>query len=301
MRGLITATSVLALSACYEGVEPDDWYLDSGFGDTLGDASGAEGADGMQDEGDPTTTGDPTSGDGDSTTGDGDGDPTTGDGDGDPTTGDGDGDPTTGDGDGDGGQTTGDGDGDGDPTTGDGDGDGDPTTGDGDGDSTTSGDGDGDLEPLPNNDYCDPVSSWNANWVDMELEVLELVNQARAQGGDCDSQGVFAPSGPLSWDPTLTCAARVHSKDMADNNFFDHTNLQGNGPGWRFDQAGYNGGGWGENIAAGYSDPASVVQGWLDSDGHCANMLNPSFSLIGIGYATGNGDWTHYWTQTFGG
>jgi uncharacterized protein YkwD len=88
---------------------------------------------------------------------------------------------------------------------------------------------------------------------------------------------------------------------MAINDFFDHTNLQGNGPGWRLTQAGYAGGGWGENIAAGYPDPTAVVQGWLDSDGHCANMLNPAFSLIGVGYAyDGGSSYGHYWTQTFG-
>ena len=180
-------------------------------------------------------------------------------------------------------------------------GDGDPTTttsGDGDGDPTTG--GNGEPAPMPNLPYCDPVSNWSANWVMLELEVVDLVNAARAQGGNCGSEGNFPPSGPLTWQANLTCAARVHSKDMADNNFFSHTNLQGNGPGWRLNQAGYNGGGWGENIAAGYGSPGQVVQGWLDSDGHCANMLNPSFSLIGVGYAFGNGQYGHYWTQTFG-
>jgi uncharacterized protein YkwD len=270
--------SAAALVGCYDGIDPEDWYANTSLAGTF-DETGEAGS-GMQDS---------TSGDSMTTTGDGDGDPTTTTGDG-----DGDGDPTT---------TTGDGDGDGDPTTTTGDGDGDPTTttGDGDGDpTTTTGDGDGDPEPLPNNAYCNPVSNWNPDWIAAELEVLDLVNEARAQGGNCGTQGNFPPSGPLTWHPALTCAARVHSKDMNDNNFFDHTNLQGNGPGWRLAQAGYNGGGWGENIAAGYGDPVSVVQGWLDSDGHCANMLNGGFSLIGIGYVFGNGEWGHYWTQTFG-
>ncbi|PRQ08606.1 Cysteine-rich secretory protein family protein [Enhygromyxa salina] len=267
----------MASSACYSGIDPDTWYLDGGFGDTLGETDGSEAADSAQGDGD----GDPSSTTGD---GDGDGDPTTGD----PTTGDGDGDPdpTTGDGDPD--PTTGDG---------DGDGDGDPTTG---GPSTGDGDGDGEGDPLPNNPYCNPVSDWAQSWVDKELEVIELVNMARAQGGNCGSEGDFAPSGPLTWEAALTCAARVHSKDMADNNYFSHTNQQGNGPGWRLGQAGYDGGGWGENIAAGYPSPSDVVQGWLDSDGHCANMLNGSFTLIGVGYASGNGQYGSYWTQNFG-
>ncbi|MFO7566836.1 MAG: CAP domain-containing protein [Enhygromyxa sp.] len=273
-RVWIALTSAALLSGCYEGIDVEDWY-------------GAEGLDGFDSFADET--GDEGQGSsGDSSGGDGDGDPSTGDddGDGDPTTtGDGDGDPTTGDGDGD-------------PTTGDGDGD--PTTGDGDGDPTT-GDGDGDPD-VPSNAYCDPVSNWDPAWVDFELQVLQLVNQARAQGGNCGTQGNFNPSGPLSIDPALTCAARVHSKDMADNNYFSHTNLQGQGPGYRIGQAGYSGSGWGENIAAGYSTPQQVIDGWLDSDGHCANMLNPGFKDIGIGYAYGGGSqYGHYWTQNFGG
>lgn len=267
--------SVALSSGCYEGIDADDWYADDGIGAETGDSAGQEGNSEGQGDGDP----DPT--------GDGDPDPTTtGDGDPDPT-GDGDPDPT--------------GDGDPDPTTGDGDGD--PTTGDGDPDPTTgTGDGDGDPNDVPDNAYCNPVSNWDAAWIDRELEVLDLVNQARAQGGNCGSEGNFPPSGPLSIHPALTCAARVHSKDMADNDFFSHTNLQGQGPGWRIGQAGYNGNGWGENIAAGYSSPQQVVDGWLDSDGHCSNMLNPGFSLIGIGYAYGGGSsYGHYWTQAFGG
>ena len=186
-----------------------------------------------------------------------------------------------------------------DTSSGDGDGDTTTTTGDGDGDTTTTTTGGGEL---PNNAYCDPVADWDPEWVAWELEVIELVNQARAQGGNCGGQGSFPPSGPLTWEPALTCAARVHSLDMADNDYFSHTNLEGNGPGWRLNQAGYNGGGWGENIAAGYGSPTQAVQGWLDSDGHCANMLNPGFSETGVGYAYGPGaSYGHYWTQTFGG
>jgi uncharacterized protein YkwD len=174
-----------------------------------------------------------------------------------------------------------------------GDGDGDPTTGDGDGDGESD---------VPDNAYCSPVANWNSAWVDLELQVLQLVNQARAQGGNCGTQGNFGPSAPLSIHPALTCSSRVHSKDMADNNYFNHTNLQGQGPGYRISQAGYSGSGWGENIAAGYGTAQQVVDGWLDSDGHCANMLNPGFKDIGIGYAYGaNSQYKHYWTQNFGG
>ena len=270
----MVAVVVTASTACYDETNRGDVFGDDGFGG-LDETTGAESSDPtIGDEGDPG----PTSGDGDpATSGDGDGDPdptTTGDGDGDP-------DPTT----------TGDGDGDPNPTT----------TGDGDGDPDPSTTG-GDPSDVPDNAYCNPVSDWDPAWVDWELEVLELVNQARAQGGNCHSQGTFPPSGPLSIHPALTCAARVHSMDMADNDFFDHTNLQGKGPGWRLGQAGYMSNTWGENIAAGYGSPQEVVTGWLASDGHCSNMLEPGFDEIGIGYAYSNGSsYKHYWTQDFGG
>jgi uncharacterized protein YkwD len=264
----VALASAVVLSGCYEGIDPSEWYGadDNDSWDSFSNETGDEGQDSSGGDGDGD--GDPGDGDGDSSTGDGDGDSSTGDGDGDPNTGDGDGDPTTGD-----------------------------------------GDGDGEPEPepepdpsVPDNSYCNPVANWNSAWVDLELQVLTLVNQARAQGGNCGSQGNFGPSGPLTLVPALTCAARVHSKDMADNNFFSHTNLQGQGPGYRIAQAGYNGSGWGENIAAGYSTPQQVIDGWLSSDGHCANMLNPGFKDIGIGYAYGpNSQYGHYWTQVFGG
>lgn len=154
---------------------------------------------------------------------------------------------------------------------------------------------------MPDNAYCNPVDGWDAQWIAYELEVIELVNQARAQGGNCGAYGNKAPSGPLTWEPHLTCAARVHSLDMASKDYFDHTNLEGHDPGWRLGQAGYQGGGWGENIAAGYPSPSDAVQGWLDSDGHCNNMLSGDFTTTGVGYAYDAGaSYGAYWTQTFG-
>ncbi len=209
---------------------------------------------------DEPTTGDPTTGD--PTTGD----PTTGD----PTTGD----PTTGD------PTTGD------PTTGD------PTTGD-----PTTGGNDG--PPVPDNSYCNPVADWPEEWWSREEEMLPLVNAHRSQGANCGSQGNFGPAPALTAHPALRCAARAHSKDMADNNFFSHTNLMGESPGDRIDKTGYNWSTWGENIAAGNATAAATVNQWMNSDGHCANIMNPSFQHIGIGYSPG-GQYGHMWTQVFG-
>ncbi|MCR9163144.1 MAG: DUF4215 domain-containing protein [Nannocystaceae bacterium] len=154
---------------------------------------------------------------------------------------------------------------------------------------------------LPDNGYCMPVHDWNESWVDWELEVIALVNQARATPTNCGSEGSFGAADPVVYEPALTCAARVHSKDMGDNGFFSHTNPSGEGPAVRIAAAGYDWSTWGENIAAGQGSPSAVVNGWLDSDGHCANLMNPNFSELGVGYYHAPGSpYTRYWTQNFG-
>ena len=95
-------------------------------------------------------------------------------------------------------------------------------------------------------------------------------------------------------DPAPRCAARRHSQDMGERQYFDHINPDGEDPGDRLSSAGYVASTWGENIAFGYPDAESVVAGWMQSDGHCANILRPNFTEIGIGYAQGD-----LWTQVF--
>jgi uncharacterized protein YkwD len=149
---------------------------------------------------------------------------------------------------------------------------------------------------VPSNAYCDPVADWPDEWRAFEEEVLALVNERRAGGADCHSQGTFAPAGPLEFDLALRCAARAHSMDMGVRDFFSHTNPDGDDPGDRMSYAGYSGFGWGENIAWGYPTSSDVVAGWMSSDGHCANIMRPQWTVIGVGYYEGN-----IWTQTFGG
>jgi len=153
---------------------------------------------------------------------------------------------------------------------------------------------------VPDNAYCVPVGDWDPGWAQLELDVLALVNQVRAQGADCGSKGMFAATGPLTMDPALRCAAREHSADMAARNFFDHTNPDGESPWDRMGKAGYGSySNAGENIAAGSPDAQGTMNQWLGSDGHCANIMSPSFQHIGVGYSTG-GPYGHLWTQVFG-
>jgi uncharacterized protein YkwD len=119
-------------------------------------------------------------------------------------------------------------------------------------------------------------------------EVLRLVNVERGNVG--------AP--PVAWDDSLASVAYGHSVDMDARNFFSHTNPSGQGPSERLAAAGVTGlRMWGENIAYGQSDPADVMNAWMNSTGHRNNILNPSFTLLGVGV---HGPGTIWWTQVFG-
>lgn len=90
---------------------------------------------------------------------------------------------------------------------------------------------------------------------------------------------------------------------MAARGYFDHTSPEGEGPGTRVAEAGYSGRGWGENIAQGYGSAQAVVDGWMNSPGHRANILNCDFNELGVGYAEGSSRGNVpgiYWTQVFG-
>ncbi len=149
-------------------------------------------------------------------------------------------------------------------------------------------------EPLP------PAGDWPAQWVAFEAEVLQLSNQQRARGAVCGGQAM-APAGPLADHPALRRAARDHSQDMARRNYFDHTSPEGHTPMQRAHAAGFPGSFVGENIAAGQPTPTRVVEGWMNSPGHCLNLMDPRFTLLGVGYAyEGANSYGHLWTQNFG-
>ena len=129
----------------------------------------------------------------------------------------------------------------------------------------------------------------------IEQQVLALTNTLRQQHG-CPA---------LQRSPELTNAAQGHSQDMAEHNYFNHIDGNGNTPKVRAQQAGYLGHGGTENIAAGYATAEAVVMAWYNetapNDGHRLNLLNCSLTDMGIGYATNSSsDFGTYWTQDFG-
>lgn len=122
-----------------------------------------------------------------------------------------------------------------------------------------------------------------------EQEVIDLTNAYRAQHG-CP---------PVVVVSELMTAARQHSQDMAQNNYFSHTGRDGSEPWDRMLRAGYRWRSAGENIAAGQRSSAEVMDDWEHSDGHRKNIVNCGFRDIGVGRAA-SADGTVYWTQVFG-
>lgn len=120
-------------------------------------------------------------------------------------------------------------------------------------------------------------------------QVVDLTNRERARAG--------LP--PLATDPLLSTAAQAHSADMVARAFYSHTSPEGSRPWDRAAAAGARQRSIGENIACGQRSPAEVVDGWMNSPGHRANILKPDFTHIGIGFA-GGGPAGTYWTQLFG-
>lgn len=120
-----------------------------------------------------------------------------------------------------------------------------------------------------------------------EDAVIELTNKARATAG----------CAPLRFDTRLRTAARRHSTDMGLNDYFSHTSQDGDTFADRIEAAGYPHPG-AENIARGYQTAAEVMDGWMNSPGHRANILNCGLRTIGVGvYFAPGGPW---WTQDFG-
>ncbi len=128
---------------------------------------------------------------------------------------------------------------------------------------------------------------------------LSLVNDARAQGRQCGA-GFYAAVPPVSWNSSLENAAQRHSNDMAIRDFFSHTGSDGSTPADRVSNAGYRWRAVAENIAAGYTTPDSAVQTWLNSPGHCANIMGPDYRHLGVAKALNlSGRYRIYWTQLF--
>lgn len=129
------------------------------------------------------------------------------------------------------------------------------------------------------------IPSLDSTVTSYEQQVINLVNEIRVQNGLNKLKA--------NWE--LSRVARYKSQDMHDNGYFSHTSPVYGSPFTMIKNFGISYRSAGENIAKGYSTPQAVVNGWMNSSGHRANILNASYTQIGVGYVTSG----NYWTQMF--
>jgi uncharacterized protein YkwD len=139
-----------------------------------------------------------------------------------------------------------------------------------------------------------------AQAAEVQARVLALVNEARAKPQRCGAQ-VFAAVPPLRINPALYGIANAHAADMARYSYFSHTGRDGSTVDGRATRAGYPWRAIGENIAAGQMTVDTVVQGWINSPGHCANIMSPAFREMGAAFVVNTeSSQGIYWAQVFG-
>jgi len=129
--------------------------------------------------------------------------------------------------------------------------------------------------------------------------VLTLVNAARAVARKCGAKA-FAPAPALRMSSVLAAAAAAHARDMADRDELTHTGSDGSRPADRISRAGYSWRAAGENVASGQRDADEVVAAWLESPGHCANIMEPNFTEMGVAFVqVPKANPNIYWAQSF--
>ena len=129
--------------------------------------------------------------------------------------------------------------------------------------------------------------------------VFEHLNTIRARGARCGGTE-YPPGPPLTRSPALDAAARAHAEDMARNSFLAHTGSDGSNPGERVSRAGYHWDVVAENVASGQTSADDIAATWLESPGHCNNLMDAKYIETGIAYALNPGDGRDiYWVQVY--
>jgi uncharacterized protein YkwD len=138
-----------------------------------------------------------------------------------------------------------------------------------------------------------------ASAAEVSARVLERVNKARAAPRTCGSTS-FKPAKPLRLSAMLSHTALLHARDMASQQRMSHTGSDGTNAAQRVTRAGYKWRAVAENVAAGQETADNIMDGWLASPGHCANVMNPDVTEMGIAYATNeDSPAVIYWAQVF--
>ena len=120
--------------------------------------------------------------------------------------------------------------------------------------------------------------------------MLRLINEQRTAGCKCGDTDM-PPVPAVQWNRLLAKAAYEHSVDMNTHRTLNHTSFDGRSPDQRIKATGYNPANWAENIAVGYANEQSVIKAWLQSKGHCTNIMNKNLTEVGVGREA------NYWTM----
>jgi uncharacterized protein YkwD len=133
-----------------------------------------------------------------------------------------------------------------------------------------------------------------------QQEIVNRINAARANSRMCGST-FYNAAGPLTWNDKLFAAGVGHATDMGNNNYFSHTSQDGRTFDQRITAAGYSWSTVGENIAAGQTGIEQVMNEWLNSPGHCANIMSGNYTEVGVTCVKNDSSaYKQYWAMELG-
>lgn len=130
-----------------------------------------------------------------------------------------------------------------------------------------------------------------------QASLIAEINRRRASARSCGSRGTFAAAAPLGWNARLFTAALGHAQDMIAHGFFSHTGSNGSTLAERISATGYGWSAVAENIAGGQPTVARVVDAWMNSDGHCANVMHPTATEFAVACVYNPANQSNYWVM----
>ncbi|WP_245643225.1 CAP domain-containing protein [Roseateles chitosanitabidus] len=145
-----------------------------------------------------------------------------------------------------------------------------------------------------------PVVTGTCDLPNFQQDLLTRINALRAAGATCGSSGTFPPTTALTWNSALATAADGHAQDMATKNYFSHDSQDGRSFSDRITAAGYSWSAAGENIAAGQANVEAVMNAWINSPGHCANLMSANYVNVGVACrpaASSSNSYSKYWVM----
>ncbi len=152
---------------------------------------------------------------------------------------------------------------------------------------------------VPDTAHCQPAAGVDPAVAAFETAVLSLVNERRAAGAVCGSEGTYPPAPALSMEPALRCSARLHVRDMASRNVASQDGANGSLPEMRMGEAGYAVLFGAESVAAGPPDPTSLVNAWMADGETCSLLLDPGFEDAGVGFVDSGAGQRFFWVLDY--